>query len=161
LLRVAAKNGSVAEESAWLNEQAPGILDVDQYPAPTKYRLAQIVALEAWYTTLSPEELSRRIDLLEEIGEGLGFDPFKDPGLRMSVLAMRGETDAAIILGLESVFSESVLLHLGWQESVGLPVYSEFGADDRVQEALQRWRNEQVRQSNRVQEYLADLSAAP
>ena len=78
MLRVAAKNGSVAEESAWLNEQAPGILDVDQYPAPTKYRLAQIVALEAWYTTLSPEELSRRIDLLEEIGEGLGFDPFKD-----------------------------------------------------------------------------------
>ena len=161
LLRVAARNRNVTEESAWLNEQAPGILDVDRHPAPTKYRLAQIVALEAWYTTLSKEELSRRIELLEDIGEGLGFDPFKDPGLSMSVLAMRGETDAAINLGLESVFSESVLVHMGWRETVTLPIYSELGADDRIQEALRRWQDEQDTQRDLVREFLAGLSAEP
>jgi len=161
LLRVAARNGTVDEESTWLEMQAPGILDVDREPAPAKFRGAQIVALEAWYTTLSPEELSRRIDLLEDIGEGFGFNPFTDAGLQMSVLAMRGETDEAINVGLNSVFTDSVLVHLGWQESVGLPIYSEFDADDRVQEALQRWRDEQVRQSDLVREYLADLSAEP
>ena len=161
LLRVAARNGTVAEESVWLDQQAPGILDVDRYPAPAKYRYAQVAALESWYTTLPKEELSRRIDLLQEIGDGLGFDPFKDPGLQMSVLAMLGETDEAIRVGLESVFSESVLMHLDWKEATALPVFSELGQDIRVQDASQRWQTEQDEQNALVKKYLADLSAAP
>jgi TolB-like protein/Flp pilus assembly protein TadD len=161
LLRVAARHGTVAEESAWLDQHAPGILNVDQNPAPVKFRLSQIAALDSWYTTLPKEELSRRIDLLQEIGDGLGFDPFDDPGLRMSVLAMLGETEEAIRVGLESVFSESVLMHLGWEEASALPMFDELGQDVRVQDALQRWESEQVEQKALVKRYLADLSAAP
>ncbi len=79
----------------------------------------------------------------------------------MSVLAMRGETAKAINVGLESVFPESVLLHLDWHDAVGLPHLREFGADNRVQEAMQRWQAEQDEQSALVKKYLADLSAAP
>ncbi|MCH8073690.1 MAG: tetratricopeptide repeat protein [Proteobacteria bacterium] len=42
LLRVAAARGTVAEESAYLEEHAPGILDVDATTVPLKYRGVQI-----------------------------------------------------------------------------------------------------------------------
>ena len=161
LLRVAARNGTVDEESAWLEMQAPGILDVDREPAPAKYRSSQIVALDSWYTVLPRQELVRRIDLLESIGAGFGFDPFNDPGLQMSVLAMRGKTEEAINVALDSVFTDSVLLHGDWKEAIDLAQFIEIGEDIRIQEALQRWQTEQETQNALVKQFLADLSAAP
>lgn len=110
---------------------------------------------------MSRQELVRRIDLLEAISEGFGFDQFDYPDLRMSVLAMRGETDEAIEVGLESVFTDSVLLHLDWRAGMNLPHFAELAADSRVQEAILRWQNEKETQKAAVKDYLAGLSAAP
>jgi tetratricopeptide (TPR) repeat protein len=159
LLRIAAQNDTVAEDSAWLEDVAPGILDVDAVSAPAKFRTAQIVALEAWYNMLPQEELLRRIEKLRQITGGFGADPHDDPALQMSVLAMRGETEDAIAVALTSVFTDSVLLHPGWQKSVGLAHFSALGADDRIQTAMKNWQDEQAAQSDEVRTYLANLSA--
>ncbi len=159
LLRIAAKNGTVAEDSAWLNDVAPGILDVDADSVPAKFRAAQIVALDAWYTSLTTEELQRRIETLQQVASGFGVDPFTEPYLQMSVLAMRGETEEAIGVALSRIFSESVLPNLDWQQAVSLAQFEEFGKDDRIQAAMQRWQDEQNIQSELVKAYLAELSA--
>jgi len=160
LLRIAAKNGTVAEDSAWLNDVAPGILDVDADSVPAKFRAAQIVALDAWYTSLTTEELQRRIETLQQVASEFGVDPFTQPYLQMSVLAMRGETEEAIGVALSRIFSESVLPNLDWQQAVSLAQFEEFGKDDRIQAAIQRWQDEQNSQSELVKAYLAELSAS-
>jgi len=160
LLRIAAKNGTVAEDSAWLNDVAPGILDVDADSVPAKFRAAQIVALDAWYTSLTTEELQRRIEILQQVASGFGVDPFTRPYLQMSVLAMRGETEEAIGVALSRIFSESVLPNLDWRQAVSLAQFEEFGKDDRIQAAMQRWQDEHNSQSELVKAYLAELSAS-
>jgi hypothetical protein len=72
---------------------------------------------------------------------------------------MRGETKDAIELGLNNLFSESVLVHPAWEEALGLPQYEELGQDDRIKTATERWRDEQTVQSDAVRDYLAKLSA--
>jgi len=159
LLRIAVVNGSIAEEIAWLDEMAPGILDIDAVSVTPRFRSAQIVALEAWYSTLPREELLRRIETLQQAVVGSGADPFSDPGMQMTVLAMRGETKDAIELGLSGIFSESVLLHPAWEEALGLPQYEGLGQDERIRTATERWQDEQTVQSDAVRDYLVKLSA--
>jgi len=159
LLRVAVRNGTASEELAWLEDVAPGILKIDAASAQAKYRVAQFVALDAWYSTLTRDELLRRIEQLQQGAAMFDGNPFEDPDVQMTVKAMRGEIEDAIDVALTSVFSESVLTHLGWQESVELAQFSEMGADDRIQAAMQRWRDEQAAQSGQVRTYLAELSA--
>ena len=62
---------------------------------------------------------------------------------------------------ISNAVSESVLRNLDWPESVGLAQFSKVGEDDRIQEAMQRWQNEEITQKEKVKEYLAGLSAAP
>ncbi len=160
LLRVAIRNGTVAEEIAYLDQVAPGILDIDAVAAPAKYRIAQLVALDAWFTTLTTDELLRRIEKVQQLTAGFGTDMLTQAAIATNVLAMQGETEEAIDAALNGVFSESVLLSLNWRETIALAQFKQVVADDRVQVAMQRWADEQAVQTEQVRTYLADLSAA-
>ena len=160
LLRVALRNGTLAEEFEFLEATAPGILDVDAGAVPAKFRGAQIAALDAWYASLPAAELQRRIDVLSASTFALGNDPFAIPAVRLNILCMQGKTQEAIDLALAQVFSESVLTAPGWQESIGLAQYEEFSKDPRIEGAMQRWLAEQAEQSAAVKRYLTELSAS-
>ena len=160
LLRNAIRRGTVAVEISYLNEQAPGIFDIEGLAVPQKYRIAQGVAFDAWFATLSRDEVLRRLDFLLQLGESLGLDPTRDPGTYLSVLAMRGEIEAAIDVTLERVFSQSVATNLGWRETFAQLQYAEIVTDPRVQAAMRHWEDEEVALRGQVQSYLADLHAA-
>ena len=159
LLRRALINGRIDDEIAWLENAAPGIFDFNAASAPTKYRVAQILALEAWFATLPREELHRRIGILQAIVPGMGPEHFEDQGLELTILAMQGDIEEAIEFALTDVLAQSVLLDLAWEESTGLAHFHDLGADDRIQAGLQVWRDEQAAQSALVKTYLAELSA--
>lgn len=159
LLRRALINDRIDDEIAWLENAAPGIFDINAASAPTKYRVAQILALEAWFTTLPRAELNRRIGILQTIVPGMGPEHFEDQGLEMTILAMQGDTEEAIEFALTDVLPESVLLNLAWEQSIGLAHFHDLGEDDRIQAGLQVWRDEQAAQSALVKTYLAELSA--
>ena len=89
-----------------------------------------------------------------------GVDPLEDPGTRLGVHALRGETDEAIETALESVFSQPVTTQLRWRETFSQAVYADVVADERVREALQRWEEEYTALREKVRAFLADLSAA-
>lgn len=160
LLRNAVRTGTVDEESAYLEEQAPGILDIDGEAVPGKYRTAQGEAFDAWYTTLPREELLARLDALLAIASSMGFDLTTDPRMHLKVLALQGDREEAIELALNSVFSESVALNLGWRETLGQAQYADIVADERVQAAMRRWEEEEAELRGSVQSYLADLQAS-
>ena len=159
LLRTAARNGTVAEESAYLDEVAPGLLNVDAVSLPAKYRVGQIVALDAWFTTLDEDELRRRVQKIQQLSAVFGNDALTKAAMRADALAMQGQTEEAISVALGGVFSESVLRNLNWRETLALAQYKDVVADDRIRVAMQRWADEQAVQTERVRIYLADLSS--
>ncbi len=160
LLRVATKRGTVAEESLYLDEQAPGILDIDIVTAPAKYRNAQFAAFDAWYVVLPRDEMLSRLKSLADVTSAFGFDPKSIPAVYLGVLALRGDVEEAIDVALNGVFSTSVAVNLGWQETYALPQYADIVADPRVQEAMRRWQLEQDVIREQIRVFLLDLSTS-
>ncbi|MDH3616626.1 MAG: tetratricopeptide repeat protein [Gammaproteobacteria bacterium] len=160
LMRAAARNGTVEEESTWIEQRSPGIFDLEAELVPQKYRLAQGVAFDAWYVSLPREEVLRRLDILLEIGTSLGFDLTQEPNTYLNVLAIRGEVEEAIKVALEQVFSQSVARHLGWRENFAQAQFAEVVADPRVQAAMRRWEDEEAALRGEVQSYFSDLQAS-
>lgn len=160
LMRTAASNGTVEETTAYLEQHAPGLFDINADSVPQKYRLAQIAAFEAWYVALPREELLRRLDGVIQDALDFGVDPHDDPGTRLGIHALRGETDAAIETALEFVFSQPVTTQLRWRETFSQAVYANIVADERIEAALRRWEEEYDALRESVRAYLADLSTA-
>lgn len=160
LMRAAARNGTVAEESAWINQQAPGIFDIEASIVPMKYRIAQGIALDAWYASLPRDEVLRRLDALLDIGKSLGFDFTRDPKTHVNVLAIRGEKEAAIEVALQKIFSQPVAANLGWQDDFAQAQFGGVVADPRIQAAMQHWQDEEEALRQQVQAHFAELQTA-
>ena len=160
LLRVAAAKGTVAEESAYLEEHAPGILDMEAESVPTKYLGVQISAFDAWYTTLSQEEINRRIDYMSGVAESYGFDLAESENVQFAMLALQGESEQATEIALEHIFTDPVILNLEWEETFKQAQYAEIVEDPRVQVAMKNWQDEEDALRERVRHWLADLQAA-
>jgi len=160
LIRTAAKNDRIEEELAWINEQEPEIFDVDAARVPQRYRNVQGVAFDAWIRILPIEEVHRRLDVLLAYAESLGVDPTENPNTHVSILALRGQTDEAIEIALEEVFTESVATHLNWREAWQQPQYADIVQDPRIQEAMLRWEEEEEALRGSVQTWFSDMRAA-
>ena len=160
LIRTAAQNERIEEELAWINEQEPGIFDVDAPRVPQRYRNVQGIAFDAWIRILPIEEVRRRLDVLIAYAESLGVDPTENPNAHVSILAIRGQTDEAIEVAIAEVFSESVAIHLNWRATWMQPQYADVVADPRVQEAMLRWEEEEEALRGSVQSWFSDMHAA-
>ena len=160
LLRVAAQNGTVEAETAYLNQHAPGILDIDADEIPGRFLNAQRVAFDAWYTTLDRAELDRRIVRIQEIASSYGVDLSENPGVQLTVMALQDDVDGAVELALTDVLSRSVLTNLGWRSRFSQAQFEGFVADPRVQAALQKWEAEEEAVRDQVRRFLLDLISA-
>ncbi len=160
LLRTSLSEGDVEDVLAWIEQEAPGIFDVDSGRVPPKYRQAQEVAFDAWYVSLPRDEMLRRLDVLISFGAALGFDIIDDPGAYFSVLALRGETDQAIDVALERVFTRPVSVNPNWRDNLAQAQYQPILADSRVQAAMQRWEDEEAALRGSIETYFRDMQAA-
>ena len=160
LLQHEMRNGTVDQELQWLDEQAPGIFDIRAEPVPQKFRLAQGLAFNAWYTSLPRDEFLERLDLYVAGATALGIELADHPMIHADLLAMRGEIEKAVDVALESVFTQTVAVNLRWREIFAQPHLAEVVADPRIQAAMQRWEEDEAELRNSVRSYLADLQAA-
>jgi len=160
LLRAATRSGTYEQEAAFLDEHAPGILDVYEESLPPKIKNSQFAALEAWYVALPRDELLSRLDKLLEFAVANGFKKERQPNTNMRILALRGEVQEAIKVGLSEVFVGSVAERLNWRETYFQPYFAEVVADPQVQAALKRWEDEEDALRGQVQTYLADIHAS-
>jgi TolB-like protein/tetratricopeptide (TPR) repeat protein len=160
LLRVAASKGTVEEELAYPEEQAPGNLDLEAEAVPLKYRSVQLAAFDAWYKVLPQEELNRRIDYVYRIATTFGIDPDENPYTEFGALALRGEPERAKDVALERIFTQPVTRNLGWEETFKQAQYAEVVADPRVQDAMRKWQHDEDELREKVRTWLADLHAA-
>ena len=159
LLRNAVLTGTVDEELGWLEEQAPGIFDVEAEIVPLKYLMARGFAVNAWYVSLPREEVLQRLDRLLARVAAIGFEPKRDPFAEASIHAMRGEIAAAVDVALERIFSQPVAVNLAWRDHFAMPQFAEVVKDPRIQAEMQRWDEEQAQLARNVKAYLADIQA--
>ncbi len=157
LMRAAASRGDVQETSAYLEQHAPGIFDIDAMSTPAKFRNAQLMAFDAWYTTLPRDELLRRMEKMLAIAKGFGIDPLDDPRTEVGVAAMRGDVERAVEVALSELFTRTVTLHSGWRNDFAQAQFTKFVEDPRIQAAMQNWQDEEAAIRDRMQGFLADL----
>jgi TolB-like protein/Tfp pilus assembly protein PilF len=160
LLRVAAARGTVAEELAYLEKQAPGILDLEAESVPLKYRSVQLAAFDAWYKVLPQQELNRRIDYVYRLATTFGIDPDQNPYAEFGALALRGDSKAATDVALRRIFTQPVTRNLGWEETFKQAQYAEVVEDPRVQDAMKKWQHDEDSLREKIRTWLADLHAA-
>jgi Flp pilus assembly protein TadD len=160
LMRTAVAQGRIDEEMAWIETEKPGAFDVDAAQIPSKVRTIQGVAFDGWVETLPHNEVLRRLDVMLAYADSMGVDPTENPDTHISILVLRGEIDQAIEVALREVFSDSVALHLNWRETLSQPRYAKFLEDERVQEAIRRWEDEEAALRGSVESYFKDMHAA-
>ncbi|MDJ0749494.1 MAG: hypothetical protein QNJ11_08415 [Woeseiaceae bacterium] len=160
LVRKAVRDDRIGEELAWLDQQSPGIFDVDNDELPLKQREVRGVAFDAWVNVLPRNELARRLDVLIEFTRSFGIEPTSDPDTHVAILVLRDEIAAAIELALNEVFSDPVAMHMNWRETYTQPHYAEVAADPRIQQAIRRWEADEAALRADVEAYFADLQAA-
>ena len=160
LIRKGVEQGRIEEEFAWLDEQHPGMMDVGAAQLPLKLRSTQRLAFDGWIGSLPDEEVQRRLDTFLAYVESLGVDPTEDPNMHIGILVIRGQIDEAIEIALDSIFNESVAMHLDWRETWLQPHYAEIVEDERVQTAIRRWEEEESALRGSVETYFADMHAS-
>ena len=160
LLRSAVQSGTVEAEFDYLEQHAPGILDIDADAVPARFLFAQRLAVDAWYKTLERDELLRRISRIQEIATSYGFDLLQNPRTRVEMMVLQDDTAEAIELALSDVFTRPVLMDQQWRARLSQAQYRDFVADPRVQAAMQKWEAEEVVIRDQVKGYLLDLSSA-
>jgi len=157
LLLVARRRGNLGEELDWLREYAPGLLDVDAETLPAKYRATQPVLIDAWYATESHDEVMRRIDVLTDRFRSLGIEPLQEAEARVAMTALEGDTDSAVGIALEEVFSQPVGGHLFYPDKLAQSFLGPVVADQRIQAAIARWDAERAELREDVADYLAEV----
>lgn len=160
LLRVSAARGTVEQELAYLEQQAPGILDFEAESVPLKYRGVQLAAFDAWYKILPQAEIDRRIDYVYKVASEFGIDPDENPYAEFGALALRGETDRATDVALERIFTQPVTKNLGWEDTFKQAQYAGVVEDPRVREAMNKWQRDEDELREKIRNWLADLHAA-
>ena len=160
LVRKAVRDERVDDELAWLDEQSPGIFDVDNAQTPLKQRNVQGVAFDAWIGSLPRAELLRRLDVLIGFADAYGIDPTTNAETHVGILIMRDDIDAAINVALNDVFTDSAAMHFNWRETYTQPHYAAVAADPRIQQAMRRWEQEEASMRADVEAFFGDLQAA-
>ncbi len=160
LLRLAILEGTVDEALEFIAGEAPGIFDIEAEALPLKYRSAQFAAMDAWRAGLSHEALQERLEQLLTVAHAFGINIADKPETYFQVLALRGESEAAIELAVNEILADSALQHPGWRRTLELESYAEIVADERIQAGLRRWEEEEACVRERVRNYLGDLRAS-
>ena len=78
---------------------------------------------------------------------------------RAQTLALRGNTQAAIDVALTEIFNIPAIRNLNIDRTLDLQFMAEVAADPRINESLERWREEKEQAAEEVRDYLAGVEA--
>jgi TolB-like protein/Tfp pilus assembly protein PilF len=159
LLLTARHSGQLEQALAWLDEAAPGLLDVDAEALPPKYRGAQPLLIDTWYATESHDEVLRRIGRIKSHVKSFGIDPLQNPNMRLGLLALNGDTEQAVNVALAEIFSEPVTAHLDYPDKLARSYLETIAADPKVVAAIAGWDGDKADVRREVQRFLADVEA--
>jgi TolB-like protein len=150
------RRGEAQSALDYFDEQVPGFSDFDAPDIPQRVLAARRRALAAWQQTVPHDELMRRIELAYAPFIATGFKFSDVPPANVSVLALSGDTDAAIDVALSEYFTRAVNEFPGWRRFLAQPHLAGVVADPRVQEEMARWEREEAGLREELRAFLAN-----
>lgn len=144
LLWTETRRGNANAVLDYFDSQVPGFSDFDAPSIPQKALAARTRALGAWRESKSPEELMQLVGKAYAPFEKSGFSFADAPMAHVSVLALSGDTDAAIEIALSDLFTRAVTEFGGWRRFFQQPHLAGVIADPRVQVEMARWEQEEA-----------------
>jgi hypothetical protein len=111
LFAISEKLGQSESALEFIEKTFPGFSDYAQPVSPELYVL-RIRALSAFFQLEPPEQVQQRLDQLDYVLNELSVDG-GGPVLRAHILALRGDTQAAIDVALTEIFTEPAISHVG------------------------------------------------
>ncbi len=156
LFNNAAYGDSVDEALSYLESVFPGFADFEQ-SVPMSLFEARLFALGALTRIESPEQLEKRIMQLDYVLNKLASGG--PPVIRVEIQAINGNTEAAVQIALDEIFSRPAIAALNTDLYLGQPFLAEVAADPRIQDALDRYQTEKSEAAREVAAYLAGLDS--
>ncbi len=144
LLWTETRRGKAQAVLDYFELQVPGFSNFDAPSIPQKALAARTRALGAWRETISPEELMQLVGKAYVPFEKSGFTFADAPLAHVSVLALSGDTDAAIEIALSDLFTRAVTEFANWRRFFQQPHLAGVVADPRVQAEMARWEKEEA-----------------
>ena len=134
----------------------PGFSDYAQ-PVSIELTVLRLSALSAFFQLESSEEFQQRLDQLDYVLNELLING-GGPVLRARVLALRGDTQAAIDVALTEIFDKPAISHVGNLDRLfELGFMADVAADPRIREALKVSGEEKAKAAEEVRSYLANV----
>jgi len=154
LVEDAIRSDTITEVLEYFDENIPYFAE-DYATGDAKYVFARFSVTSAWYVILPRHEFLQKIDAMWAVAAQIGFDPKDQPESHAFSLASRGDSKGAADILVNGVFTEPAISMPDWEFAFGDPIMGEVLTDPRVQEAIQRWTDEQAAVREEVRAYLA------
>lgn len=153
-------NASIAngeEESAYrfFEEHLPAINRPEQSDVPSKVSAAQSSMFPLWYAVLPREATVQKMRDWETSLLRLGTDPADRPYDQVVILAVRGDSEAAVAVVLEQLLAWPPARFPEWRAYFDRPVLEEIVADERVARELERYAANSAEVRDALETYLA------
>ena len=157
LFNNAADEAAVADALSFMDSLYPGFSDFEQSVSLTLWEV-RLFALGALSRVKSDAQIQQRtkqldIALNELLTSGGG------PEVRLRILAITGDKEAAVQIVLEEISSEPAVANIDFDLFLGQPFLADVVADPRIQDALKRYQEEKSEAARDVAAYLAGLDS--
>lgn len=159
LFNNAAADGSVEDALSFVESSYPGFLDFEQ-PVPFGLTRARLWSLGALSRIETPEQIQQRIMQLDYVLNEQMLDG-GGPLWRLQILALNGDTEAAVQIALEEIFSRPAIAQasLDFDLYLDQPFLADVAADSRIQDALKQYQGEKSQAAQDVALYLDGLDS--
>jgi TolB-like protein/Flp pilus assembly protein TadD len=153
LFAISEKLGESDSALEFVENTFPGFSDYAQ-PVSPELTVLRIIALTAFLQLESPEQVQQRLDQLDDVLNDLLVDG-GGPVLRAQVLALRGDTQAAIDVTLTEIFTKPAISRVNLDRVFELRFMADVAADPRIRDALEVSSEELAKAAEEVRNYLA------
>lgn len=159
LFNNAAADGSVEDALSFVESLYPAFLGFDQ-PVPFSLVEARLLSLGALSRIETPEQIQQRITQLDYVLNELTRDG-GGPVWRLQILVHNGDTEAAVQIALEKVFSRPAIATVAYDFDLYLdqPFLADVASDPRIQNALKQHHMEKSQAAQEVAAYLDSLDS--
>ena len=156
LLFTSVDRGTEKEDIAFMDEHVPDFSNLDKIDVPARVGAARGNAMDVLAAAKTNAELQTYVDLANARFRPVNGLRDRYPHVYLDWEIFFGNTDDAMQLALDDVFSQPLPRIWLWRLRFARPFMREFMSDPEIQAALKRWEQQEDRIRSEVRDYLSE-----
>jgi len=156
LLSTSVARGTEQEDIIFMDEHVPDFSNLEKIEVAWMTNLVRIRSLDVLSATKTDAELRAFSESIVAYYRQMNIETKSYPHVYLDWQILLANQNAAVQFALNNVFSKPVTAMLPWRLRFARPFMGEFLSDPEIQEALQRWDQQEQRIRSEVRDYLAN-----